>query len=89
MSRRISRVFGDIHPMQVSLVLKALERKGMIRRARRRGAARVVSVIRRGLEVLRAAMSLAIAVQRRLFGQDGRPGGVLLETLVRIDRRQK
>jgi len=49
----------------------------------------VVSVTRRGLEVLRAAMPLAIAVQRRLFGKEGRPGGVLLETLLRLDRRQK
>ena len=81
--------FGDIHPMQVSLVLKALERKGMIRRATRRGVAKVVSVTSPGLEVLRAAMPLAIAVQRRLFGKEGRPGGVLLETLLRIDRRQK
>ena len=81
--------FGEIHPMQVSLVLKALERKGMIRRATRRGVAKVVSVTSPGLEVLRAAMPIAIAVQRRLFGKEGRPGGVLLETLLRVDRRQK
>ena len=51
--------------------------------------AKVVSVTLRGLEVLRAAMPLAIAVQRRLFGKEGRPGGILLETLLKVDRRQK
>ena len=79
--------FGDIHPMQVSLVLKALERKGMIRREAARGAAKSVAITRAGLERLAAAMPLGMAVQERLFGEAGRPGGSLLRALVKLEAR--
>lgn len=80
--------FGDIHPMQVSNVMKALERKTMIQRARSSGnaLAKDVTITTTGMAALEAALPLVIAVQARLFGDEGRPGGGLLDALVRIDR---
>jgi len=79
--------FGDIHPMQVSNVLKALDGKGMVRRTRSVGKAlaKQVMITSTGMEALRAALPLVIAVQGKLFGNQGRPGGSLLNALVRID----
>ena len=79
---------GDIHPMQVSNVVKALERSGFVTRTRsaRNALAKRVAITAKGLEALRAALPLGIAIQARLFGKEGRPGGGLLESLVRIDR---
>ena len=79
---------GDIHPMQVSNVLKALDRNGLIERtpSPRNAQAKRVEITAKGLEALRAALPLGIEIQARLFGRAGRPGGHLLETLVRIDR---
>ena len=79
---------GDIHPMQVSKVLGALERDALIARtpSPRNALAKRVAVTAKGLQALRAALPLGIAIQARLFGDGGRPGGHLLETLVRIDR---
>ena len=79
---------GDIHPMQVSNVVKALDRKGLVGRtpSRRNALAKQVAITAEGLEALRAALPLGIEIQARLFGKDGRPGGSLFETLVRIDR---
>ena len=79
--------FGDIHPMQVSNVLKALEQKRMVLRAPSRGnaLAKQVAMTSTGMTALREALPLVIGVQGRLFGDQGRPGGRLLDALVRID----
>jgi DNA-binding MarR family transcriptional regulator len=79
--------FGDIHPMQVSQVLKALEAKGMVARPRSTTDIRAkrIEVTESGVIALRAAMPLAIDVQRRLFGEAGAPGGSLLKALARLN----
>ncbi|SEU36032.1 MarR family winged helix-turn-helix transcriptional regulator [Stigmatella erecta] len=79
---------GDIHPMQVSQVLKTLEAKGMVARRRNPSDIRAkhVEVTAAGLAALRSALPLAIEVQQRLFGEEGRPGGSLLAALLRLDR---
>ena len=79
---------GDIHPMQVSHVLRILERKGLIGRtpSPRNSLAKHVAITARGVGVLRDALPIVIDVQARLFGEAGRPGGALLEALVRIDQ---
>ena len=79
--------FGDIHPMQVSNVLKALEQKRMVRRTPSLGntLAKQVAMTPTGMKALREALPLVIGVQGRLFGDQGRPGGSLLDALVRID----
>jgi DNA-binding MarR family transcriptional regulator len=80
--------FGAIHPMQVSNVLKAPETKKLVRRTPAPGntLAKRVAITTGGLATLRNALPLVIAVQARLFGDEGRPGGSLLDALVRIDR---
>ncbi len=79
--------FGDIHPMQVSNVVKALEQKRMVRRTPSPGnaIAKQVAITSTGMTALREALPMVIEVQGRLFGDQGRPGGDLLNTLVRID----
>ena len=79
--------FGDIHPMQVSLMLKALEGKAMITRPRSRAdvRARHVELTQAGLETMRLALPVAIDVQQRLFGDQGRPGGALLALLQQVE----
>jgi DNA-binding MarR family transcriptional regulator len=78
---------GDIHPMQVSLMLKALQAKQMVHRQAAKGAgpAKQVLVTAAGLAALRRAMPRAIDVQRALFGPAGLPGGDLLRMLNAID----
>lgn len=78
--------FGDIHPMQVSTILKALEHKRMILRtpAADNALAKRVSITGSGLDTLRNALPLVIDVQEKLFGPEGRAGGSLLGLLVRI-----
>jgi DNA-binding MarR family transcriptional regulator len=78
--------FGDIHPMQVSQVLKALEAKGFVARPRSTTDIRAkrIEIIESGVAALRQAMPLAIAVQTRLFGEAGAPGGSLLKALARL-----
>ena len=80
--------FGDIHVMQVSNVLKALDRKGMVSRWTMPRSARTKSpaLTNAGLSALTAAFPLAIEVQQRLFGDAGRPGGSLLDALLQIDK---
>ena len=80
--------FGDIHPMQVSNVLKALEQKGAILRtpAPSNALAKHVDITSAGISALRQALPIVIQIQARLFGDEGRPGGRLLDTLVLIDR---
>lgn len=78
---------GDIHVMQVSNVLKALERKTLIVRstAKANPTAKSVMLTQEGVERLRAAFPIAIDVQRRIFRENGLPGGSLLTMLVAVD----
>jgi DNA-binding MarR family transcriptional regulator len=86
----IARI-GDIHPMQVSLILKALEAKGHVTRTKSLANVRAyrVELTRPGLAVLEAALPLAIAIQRGTFGEDGRVGGPLLDMLQRVEAAQR
>jgi DNA-binding MarR family transcriptional regulator len=79
--------FGDIHRMQVSLMIKALEGKGLVARMRSPSDERAkrIEVTAAGLKSLRRALPVVIEVQRRLFGEEGRPGGSLLTALLRLD----
>jgi DNA-binding MarR family transcriptional regulator len=80
---------AEIHPMQVSLMLKALEAKGMVAR-RRAGSdtrAKWIEITAGGLTALRSAMPLVIAIQKRLFGAAGAPAGSLLTALREIEDR--
>lgn len=83
--------FGDIHPMQVSQVLKTLQAKDLVARPRspQDTRARLVEVTATGVAALKQAMPVAIAVQERLFGAEGRPGGRLLAALLLIDSREE
>ena len=78
--------FGDIHPMQISNVLKALELKGMIGRSPAPGnaLAKQVAITADGITAVRNALPRVIEVQERVFGERGRPGGALLELLVQL-----
>ena len=80
-------LFADVHPMQVSQVLKALDGKGMVVRPRSKTdtRARHIDVTERGVAALQQSMPLVIAEQARLFGEGGKPGGDLLAALLRID----
>lgn len=81
--------FGDIQPMQVSLMLKALEEKGLIQRSRSEADVRtkLVAVAAAGLRTLRRALPRVIEVQRQLFGREGLPGGSLLSALLEVEKR--
>ena len=81
---------ADIQPMQVSHMLKALEDKGLLTRARNAAdtRAKYISVTAAGLRALRRALPVGIEVQRRLFGEEGKPGGSLLVVLQRLDEMQ-
>ena len=78
---------AGIHPMQVSQTLKALEAKKMVLRRRSQSDTRAkrVEVTSAGLKALHAALPKVIAVQSRLFGEAGHPGGSLLKELLRVD----
>ncbi len=78
---------AGIHPMQVSQTLKALETKKMISRRRSKPDTRAkqVEVTSKGFKALQDALPEVIAVQGRLFGETGRPGGSLLKELLQID----
>jgi DNA-binding MarR family transcriptional regulator len=78
---------GDVAPMQISQMLKALERKGWVRRVRSTADVRAknVEITAAGLAVLRRALPAMIAVQRDVFGDEGSPGGSLLTTLLRLE----
>ena len=79
--------FGDIQRMQVSLMIKALEGKGLVARMRSLSDERAkrIEVTAAGLKSLRRALPVVIEVQRRFFGEEGRPGGSLLTALLRLD----
>jgi DNA-binding MarR family transcriptional regulator len=82
---------GHIHPMQISLMLKALEAKRLIARPRSKGdtRAKTVEVTQAGLAALRRALPIAIRVQREMFGEEGSEGGALLEAVLRAEARFK
>ena len=78
---------AGIHPMQVSQTLKVLEAKKMVSRQTSKADTRAkqVAVTGKGFTALQQALPEVIAVQGRLFGETGRPGGSLLQALLRID----
>jgi DNA-binding MarR family transcriptional regulator len=81
--------FSDIHPMQVSQMLKVLEAKGMVKRERNPVDIRAkhIAITRAGITTLGRAMPVVVEVQRRLFGEAGKTGGSLIEGLLRIGER--
>jgi MarR family transcriptional regulator, organic hydroperoxide resistance regulator len=78
---------GEIAPMQVSHMMKALEAKGWISRPRSSSDVRAkhIEVTEAGLAVLRRALPVMIQVQRDVFGAAGEPGGVLLNSLLQLE----
>jgi DNA-binding MarR family transcriptional regulator len=80
---------ADIHPMQVSLMLKALEAKGMVSReaSTTDTRTRLVGLTERGLEALRAAFPVVITLQGEMFGRAGAPDGPLLGALRKVEQR--
>lgn len=78
---------GDIAPMQVSHMMKTLERKGLIRRATSATDVRAkeIEVTATGIDALRQAFPAMIRLQEDMFGADGSPGGPLLEALRRAE----
>lgn len=80
---------ANIHSMQVSLMLKALETKGLVSRPRTAADSRVryVEVTSAGVDALRTAFPIAIALQEELFGAAGAPGGGLLRALREVELR--
>ena len=81
--------FCGMHPMQVSLMLKALEAKGLISRERDPAHVRAkrVAITATGSATLRRALPQMIELQHRLFGEEGRPGGRVLEELLALEER--
>lgn len=78
---------AEIHPMQVSLMLKALEAKGMVVRTRNETdvRAKAIDLTPLGIKALRQAMPLVIDLQVAMFGPEGAVGGPLLDMLRRIE----
>ena len=74
---------AEIEPMQMSQVLTALEAKQLISRqtSDKNARAKLTQITPSGLQRLDAAMPVAIEIQQRIFGDDGAPGGKLLELL--------
>ena len=81
--------FCGIHPMQVSLMLKALEAKGLIARERDPAHVRAkrVAITPAGAAALRRALPRMVQLQRRLFGEEGLPGGRVLVELLELEER--
>ena len=75
--------FGDIHPMQVSKVVKTLSQKNLICRepAPQGGPAQAIALTISGLAQLREALPAVTSVQHRMFGTAGQAGGNLLHAL--------
>jgi DNA-binding MarR family transcriptional regulator len=82
---------ADIHPMQISLMLKALETKGLIQRPRSSQDTRTrrVELTAAGLDALRTAFPIIIALQKTMFGAAGAPGGALLRALRDVETRNE
>lgn len=77
---------SEIHKVQLSQMLKALELKGMVSRTTSKTDVRAkdVTITDLGLRSMRQALPIAIEVQRRLFGEMGMPGGKLLKTFISV-----
>jgi DNA-binding MarR family transcriptional regulator len=82
---------SDIHPMQVSQMLKVLESKGLVERTRSPTdiRAKLVELTTAGLAALRAALPAVIDLQRRVFGAEGGVDGALLAALRRVEEAQR
>jgi DNA-binding MarR family transcriptional regulator len=82
---------SDIHAMQISLMLKALEEKKMVTRLRSASDPRAkhIELTPAGFEILRAAMPVVIAIQQRLFGDAGANGGPLLTALLAVEDKDE
>ena len=80
---------ADIHVMQVSLMLKTLEAKGLVARAPSASDPRAkrVEITADGLEALRAAMPVVMSIQRRMFGEAGAPEGQLAIELRAVEAK--
>jgi DNA-binding MarR family transcriptional regulator len=78
---------GDMSAMQVSQMMKALERNGCVRRTPSSTDVRAknVEITDKGLTTLRTALPQMVDLQRRLFGEEGAPGGSLLTALHRAE----
>ena len=78
---------GDIHPMQVSLMLKALENKGLVLRKRNTADVRVkhLALTTEGIALLRQSLPVVVTVQKTLFGELADVDGDFLKTLMRLD----
>lgn len=79
--------FSDIQPMQVSLLLKALERAGLVTRSKGTADPRVkvIELTERGWQAVREGLPVVIAEQERFFGDGAGPGAELGVTLIRLD----
>ena len=82
---------SDIQAMQVSHMLRMLERKCLVTRARSLADTRAkhLQVTAAGIKALRRALPVVIDVQRRLFGEEGGADGRLLAILLRLDGERK
>lgn len=83
--------FSDIQPMQVSLVLRALEEAGLITRARATAdsRAKTMELTSSGWQALQKALPVAVEEQERFFGPDARPEGELLHRLFHLDQSRQ
>lgn len=83
--------FAEIHPMQVSHMLKTLEAKRLVARSRNTLDVRAkrIEVTTAGVTALRRALPVAIDVQERLFGDDGHQSSGLMSALLRIANANK
>lgn len=82
--------FGDVHPMQVSYMLKALEAKGLVERgpSGARALGKRAAVTTAGFDALQQTLPVMVELQAALFGAGGHPGGSLLEALLAIAERR-
>ena len=78
---------GEMHPMQVSLMLKALEKKGLILRTRNDAdvRAKYLELTSEGVVVLRRALPPVVEVQKKLFGSLAHVEGDFLKALLRLE----
>jgi DNA-binding MarR family transcriptional regulator len=81
---------ANIHPMQISLMLKALEAKSFVVRppSETDTRTRLAVITTSGLTALQAAFPIVIDVQHRMFGKAGASGGSLLEALRKVERSE-
>lgn len=80
---------ADIHPMQISLMLKALEGKTLVDRPRSTQDTRTrrVEITNAGIDALRLAFPVVIDLQQTMFGATGAREGALLKALRVVESR--